>query len=269
VDLESKGILKEVREIEAYTVRDTLNAVKQLPSTYKIGDEIVFVRNHGEKMRRGEVAKIIGKNETQLITTKGRIGYKYAGKWNLLDRKKLRIGIGSKVQIKANGIDTIGSGKLANGEIVSVTSFEQDGRINVIDHESKKKVITNANRILNLGYCLTSYGSQGKTVEKVLLVDDGSKGATDMKTWYVTLSRARRTAIIITHNIKDLKNRIKTDNSRELASDKTLKAGHVQETTTRKAKYIGARVAAITHRITQGVKNTWKQKLKHISGIQH
>ena len=42
------------------------------------------------------------------------------------------------------------------------------------------------------GYAVTSYGSQGKTVDYVLFSDSAIKPATNAEQWYVSISRGRR-----------------------------------------------------------------------------
>ena len=48
------------------------------------------------------------------------------------------------------------------------------------------------------GYAVTSYGSQGKTVDYVLFSDSTVKAATNAQQWYVTISRGRRGIRIFT-----------------------------------------------------------------------
>jgi ATP-dependent exoDNAse (exonuclease V) alpha subunit len=42
------------------------------------------------------------------------------------------------------------------------------------------------------GYAVTSYGSQGKTVDHVLFAMQGMQAATNAQQWYVTISRGGR-----------------------------------------------------------------------------
>ena len=42
------------------------------------------------------------------------------------------------------------------------------------------------------GYAVTSYGSQGRTVDYVLFSDSAVRAATNSRQWYVTISRGRR-----------------------------------------------------------------------------
>jgi hypothetical protein len=48
------------------------------------------------------------------------------------------------------------------------------------------------------GYAVTSYGSQGKTVDYVLFSDSAVRAATNSRQWYVAISRGRRGIRIFT-----------------------------------------------------------------------
>jgi ATP-dependent exoDNAse (exonuclease V) alpha subunit len=122
------------------------------------------------------------------------------------------------LQIKANGTSREGR-PLANGEIVTVASVAADGSLVVKDNGGAVKTIGADQRLLNLGYAVTSYGSQGKTVESVILADSGSKGATSDQQWYVTISRARRRVLVLTASKQDLAARILNDARGELGMD--------------------------------------------------
>ena len=69
------------------------------------------------------------------------------------------------------------------------------------------------------GYAVTSYGSQGKTVEHVLFSDSANRAATNTEQWYVTISRGRKSICIFTTDKAQLAQSIQRAGHRELALD--------------------------------------------------
>jgi hypothetical protein len=69
------------------------------------------------------------------------------------------------------------------------------------------------------GYAITSYGSQGKTVDYVLFSDSTIKAATNAQQWYVTISRGRRGIRIFTPDKKQLRENVSRSGHRPLALD--------------------------------------------------
>jgi hypothetical protein len=67
------------------------------------------------------------------------------------------------------------------------------------------------------GYAVTSYGSQGKTVDYVLFSDSTIKAATNAQQWYVSISRGRRGIRIFTPDKEQLRENILRSGHRKLA----------------------------------------------------
>ena len=86
--------------------------------------------------------------------------------------QKLAISPGDRLQIKANVVTANGK-KLANGEIVSVAKIKPNGTIVL----AGGRCISPTFRQFTRGYAVTSYGSQGKTVEHVLFSDSATRAS--------------------------------------------------------------------------------------------
>ena len=71
------------------------------------------------------------------------------------------------------------------------------------------------------GYAITSYGSQGKTVEHVLFSDSTIKAATNNQQWLVTISRGTRAVKIFTSDKDQLRENVSRLGDRELAIEFT------------------------------------------------
>ena len=87
---------------------------------------------------------------------------------------------------------------LNNGELVTVKCFRRGGGLVVEDGSGRTKTLTQDQRLLNRGYAVTSYASQGKTVDTVLFADAASRAASNDQQWYVTISRGRKRVIVFT-----------------------------------------------------------------------
>jgi ATP-dependent exoDNAse (exonuclease V) alpha subunit len=83
---------------------------------------------------------------------------------------------------------------LVNGELVTVDRVLADGQVRLRD----KRVLTKDYRRFVRGFAITSYASQGKTVDYVLFSDSAVEAATNQQQWYVTISRGRRGVRIFT-----------------------------------------------------------------------
>jgi hypothetical protein len=72
-------------------------------------------------------------------------------------------------------------------------------------------------RKLRVEYAITSYGSQGKTVEHVLFSDSSVKAATNNQQWLVTISRGTRSVKVFTQDKAQLRENVGRLGDRELA----------------------------------------------------
>ena len=121
---------------------------------------------------------------------------------------------GDRLQLKANATSADGR-KLANGEIVAVAEMKADGTICLADG----RIMPPSFRQFARGYAVTSYGSQGKTVDHVIFADSSVRAATNAEQWYVTISRGRKSVRIFTADKAQLATNIRRAGHRELALD--------------------------------------------------
>jgi ATP-dependent exoDNAse (exonuclease V) alpha subunit len=96
---------------------------------------------------------------------------------------------------------------------VTVAAIESDGTIHLRDG----RILPANYRQFVHGYAVTSYSSQGKTVDHVLLVDSAVKAATNAQQWYVSISRGRKDISIFTADKEGLRARIGFSGDRDLA----------------------------------------------------
>jgi ATP-dependent exoDNAse (exonuclease V) alpha subunit len=129
---------------------------------------------------------------------------------------------GDRLQLKANRRMSTGQ-NVTNGELVTVKHVRADGRVDLADGRTLDAEF----REFLPGYAVTSYGSQGKTVDFVLFSDSAVRAATDRRQWYVTISRGRRGIRIFTPDKEQLRENVIRSGDQPLALD--LVAGRVRE----------------------------------------
>jgi ATP-dependent exoDNAse (exonuclease V) alpha subunit len=125
---------------------------------------------------------------------------------------ELPLAKGDRLQLKANAPSLDGK-ELINGELVTVAGINSKGAIQLKDGRTLPKNYREFVR----GYAITSYGSQGKTVEHVLFADSSVKSATNNQQWLVTISRGTRAVKIFTPDKAQLRENVGRLGDRELA----------------------------------------------------
>lgn len=176
---------------------------------------IVFNRDvHG--CARGSQAKLVGLTAKRLVFERdGKVGHlplTAIDRVNVCQRRVVALSRGDQIQLKANSVAKDGR-KLANGEVVTVAQIKPSGAIRLEDG----RVLPPTYRQFVRGYAVTSYGSQGKTVDHVLFSDSAVRAATNAQQWYVTISRGRKSIQIFTPDKQQLRAAILRSGERELA----------------------------------------------------
>ena len=82
-----------------------------------------------------------------------------------------------------------------------------------------RKTLAASQRFFVRGYAVTAYGSQGKTVDTVIVADAAKVAATDAKQWYVAISRGRKRVVVFTSDKEALRQNIQRAGERELGMD--------------------------------------------------
>jgi conjugative relaxase-like TrwC/TraI family protein len=128
--------------------------------------------------------------------------------------QEIKVAENDRLHLKANRKLASG-GRVTNGELVTVKSVGADGKIKLADG----RVLDASYREFLPGYAVTSYGSQGKTVDYVLFSDSTIKAATSAEQWYVSISRGRRGIRIFTPDKEQLRENICRTGHRPLAME--------------------------------------------------
>ena len=126
--------------------------------------------------------------------------------------RECQFSTGDRLHLKANRKLSSGD-RVTNGELVTVKSVCPDGGVELTDG----RMLDSSFREFLPGYAVTSYGSQGKTVDYVLFSDSTIKAATNAQQWYVAISRGRRGIRIFTPDKEQLRENVTRSGHRPLA----------------------------------------------------
>jgi hypothetical protein len=101
--------------------------------------------------------------------------------------------------------------RLTNGELVAVSVVDDAGRIQLKDGRN----LPSNYRNFAHGYAVTAHGSQGKTVDSVILSGDGMQ----KELFYVAASRGRQSVTVITSDKERLQETVARSMARTSASE--------------------------------------------------
>ena len=226
--LKGKGLLGTADSVvQALDKLDLTNAQKRDERFYPPEAIVVF----NQKVRaaqpgaKGKLAGIV--KAGVLIEVGGKfitVPNKLLDRITLCQTREVNLSSGDRLHLKANRKLASG-GRVTNGELVTVKSVQSDGDIELTDG----RILDKSFREFLPGYAVTSYGSQGKTVDYVLFSDSTVKAATNAQQWYVTISRGRRGVRIFTPDKEQLRENVARSGHRrlalELADDFTPRRG--------------------------------------------
>jgi conjugative relaxase-like TrwC/TraI family protein len=214
--LKAKGLLgANDTVVQALDRLDLTNAQKRDERFYPKDAVVVFNQKirEAEPGAKGKLAGIV--RAGVLVEVGGRfvtVSNKMLDRISVCLPRELAVAAGDRLHLKANRKLAFG-GRVINGETVTVKSIFADGGIELTDG----RVLDREYREFLPGYAVTSYGSQGKTVDYVLFSDSTIKAATSAQQWYVTISRGRRGIRIFTPDKEQLRENVTRSGHRPLA----------------------------------------------------
>jgi ATP-dependent exoDNAse (exonuclease V) alpha subunit len=216
--LKSRGLLAaKDRTVTALGPVDLTDAQKRDRRSYQ-EDTVIVMNRSAAGFARGQVCQLVNINEKGLVLKTAEktrtVPFRFVDRLTVCQPTGLALAAGDRLQLKANATATRGR-RLANGELVTVEKVLADGRIKLRDGRTLPKDYRQFVR----GFAITSYGSQGKTVDHVLFSDSAIKAATNQQQWYVTISRGRKGITIFTSDKVQLRENILRSGDRELAID--------------------------------------------------
>jgi conjugative relaxase-like TrwC/TraI family protein len=214
--LRHSGLLGEAEQTIDSLRQVDLTDAQKADQRYYPSDHIVVFNRAAGKCQRGDVGRVLGITKRGVVVDTGHslhvLNPLQLDVINVCRPVQLALSAGDRLQLKANALSREGA-KLANGEIVSVAKLKRTGEIALTDG----RTLPASYRQFVRGYAVTSYGSQGKTVDHVLLADSTSRAATNAQQWYVSISRGRKSVRIFTPNKAQLRRNITQTGNRPLA----------------------------------------------------
>jgi len=181
-------------------------------------NSVVLLNRNAGGFRKGQTARLVAITQTGLVLEGGerirRVPFKFLDRLTVCQPRELALSSGDRLQLKGNGRTRQGR-RLANGELVTVDRVLSDGRVRLQDG----RILESDYQQFVRGFAITSYASQGKTVDYVLFSDSTVKAATNQQQWYVTISRGRKGIRIFTSDKEQLRENIGRSGDRELALD--------------------------------------------------
>lgn len=216
--LKAKGLIGvNDTAVQALDKLDLTNAQKRDDRFYPPEAVIVFNQKVREAKpgAKGKLAGIVKLGV--LVEVDGKfvtVSNKLLDRITVCQQREIILSTGDRLHLKANRNLATG-GRVTNGELVAVKSVRSDGAVELADG----RVLDKSFREFLPGYAVTSYGSQGKTVDHILFSDSTIKAATNAQQWYVTISRGRRGIRIFTSDKQQLRENITLSGHRPLAME--------------------------------------------------
>jgi conjugative relaxase-like TrwC/TraI family protein len=189
--LKARGTLEDERIVTAWVPAHLTDAQKSDATEYSPGDLLQFQQN-AKGFKKG----------SRLIVSEGKTPpIELANRFEVYRPAELALSVGDRVRITAGGKTRDGKHRLSNGSLMTVQGFTKKGDI-IVDHGW---VIDRRFGHLTHGYVVTSYASQGVTVDKVFVgLSSESLPATNQRTAYVALTRGKEQAQIFTDDRYEL-----------------------------------------------------------------
>lgn len=206
--LVASGVVEGGRAVDALRPVDATEAQKARIETYQGGNFLV-ANAKGDNWQAGERLQVVrsaGNRGLVAVNETGqevKVSKRNLERFSVASATKIEVGRGDKIQLRGN----LREGKClvaSNREILTVARVEEDGSILTRNAKGKEISISKDFGKISHGYAVTSYSSQGSTVDRVLVADSGSKGASGQKEFYVSISRGRKSIEIYTSNKTDL-----------------------------------------------------------------
>jgi ATP-dependent exoDNAse (exonuclease V) alpha subunit len=212
--LKEKGLIgKKDEMVAAFDSFSWTDAQKRQPLHYTPGQRILFTQRCGLFRQNEELEVIAVSARAFRLRREDGTEHLFAPRtgtsFEVGERRQMPLCAGDQLLLQANRL-TEG---LANGQLVTVKAI-QGGVITL----TNGRTLPANYRQFTHGYCLTSHGAQGRTVDAVFLVASSrSAAAIHRQQFYVSISRARQSCRIFTDDKALLCERIARSTQRQAA----------------------------------------------------
>lgn len=265
-NLKTEGVLKG--EEKTFKIQKNLSytdAEKSDTANYSEGMVVQFHQNVKGGIKRGEKYLVRGKDKEGniLIAAENKkealhLPLKDAKKFSVYSQEEISLAKGDQIRITQNGFSSEKK-RLNNGNILSVKGFDKQG--NIIASTGKNEVTLDKNYgNLTHGYYTTSPASQGKSVNRVIIMQSSHTGrAASKEQFYVSASRGKFAISIHTDDKEQLMRSVQRSSHRMLASEVVNNRQKVETTMKDKLKVIGSIYRTGLSKVAN-LKDTWQNK---------
>lgn len=238
--LKGAGLLADKERVFGQLVSHGMTeAMRKDATNYSAGDVIRFHQNARGGFRKGDAVTVVGRDQTGNLRVKGPkgrpvlLGVDQARHFDVYERRELPLAVGDRLRITQNGTTVDGKGRLLNGSLHTVASFNRRGDVVLANGQ----VVAREFGHLSHGYCTTSHASQGKTVDRVLVaVGPESFAAASREQFYVSVSRGREAVAIYCQDKRELFEAVARSGERPTATE--LTGPPVKQTTARSDRLV-------------------------------
>ncbi|WP_299765178.1 MobF family relaxase [uncultured Dokdonia sp.] len=220
--LQQRGVVS--KKEHSFTIFDNCHyslVQKQDPRTYRQG-QIIQTHWNMKGIIKGSVLSIIEVRNNEIIVENGgganfKLHLSNAKDFDIYIPRAVELSKGDEIRLNKNSTDLKGK-RLNNGTTLTIGGFTTKGHIKAFTVSGKRRfeyLLDRRHGNYDLAYCTTSYSSQGKTVDKVIIAQPASTfPASDQKQFYVSTSRAREDVTIYTDDKELLLDAIKVSGNR-------------------------------------------------------
>jgi conjugative relaxase-like TrwC/TraI family protein len=190
--LRHAGLLgREERAFDVLSPANLTAADRADRTQYNDGDVIVFHQN-----------AVGHKKGTRITVTPGAdLPLDQAERFTAYRSSHLTLAAGDRVRVTANGKTKDGQHRLSNGDLFTVAGFTPAGDVELANGWTVGREFG----FLTRGFVITSYSSQGKSVDKVIIAASAaSLPAISKEQFYVSASRGKSAVSVYTDSKADL-----------------------------------------------------------------
>jgi len=246
-NLKAEGLI-EGKE-KSYRVQKNLSftdAQKRDAANYAAGMAVQFHQNVKGGIQRGHKYYVKGKDKegNVLIALDGkkealRLPVHEASKFSVYQTEEIGLAKGDQIRVTQNGFSNERK-RLNNGNILSVKGFDRKG--NIIASTGRSKMVLDKDfGNFTHGYYTTSPASQGKSVNRVIIMQSSLTGkAASKEQFYVSASRGKFAISIHTDDKESLLRNIQRSSQRMTASELQKSAEQTESAMKEKLKKIGS-----------------------------
>jgi len=229
----------------SFTVQKNLSltdAQKSDTANYQEGNIIQFHQNIKGGFKRGAKYDVVGKDDKGNVLINELGGKKAfavenkkegkntekvtplilpidkAAKFSLYETEEIKLAKGDKIRITQNGFD-LGKKRLNNGNILDIKGFDKEGNITASTGRKSVKLGKDFGHLTH-GYYTTSQASQGKSVNRVIMLQTMASGkASSKEQFYVSASRGKFSISIHTDDKDHLMRAVQRSSQRMTATE--------------------------------------------------